>query len=77
MSLEQLEQILQGNDTVAPLTIDAIEYHARKLESGICVLFHDLNNIVDRHESAIRERLIKKSVTQRREVLLTACPDLA
>ncbi|KAI4680536.1 hypothetical protein J4E81_010066 [Alternaria sp. BMP 2799] len=77
MSLEQLEQILNKNETIAPSTIDAIEYHAAELGHRVTDIYKTLNMIVLRHESLIRKRWIKMSRSKRRSVLLAVSPDIS
>ncbi|KAI4935546.1 uncharacterized protein J4E92_002837 [Alternaria infectoria] len=76
MSLEQLEQILDKNETVAPSTIDAIEYHAAKLGHRVTDNYEALNMIVLRHELLIRKRWIKMSRHKRRALLLAIMPHM-
>ncbi|KAH7074577.1 hypothetical protein BKA63DRAFT_596095, partial [Paraphoma chrysanthemicola] len=55
---------------------DRIEYHAEQLGRSVCQNFVTLNDIVQRYEELIRKRWIKKSTSQRRELLLEAWPNM-
>ncbi len=53
-----------------------IAKHAGVLGESICADYGTLNNIVTRHETTIRARWLKKSVAQRRQILLEAWPEM-
>ena len=76
MPYQILQQKLLENDTVTHETVDAIEYHTARLGRGVNASYNTLNQILIRHELLIRKRWAKKSVAQRRRVLLAAWPDI-
>lgn len=48
---------------------------ARDRSSRIFANYHELRNILDRHEATIQKRWAKKSKTQRKAILLKAWPN--
>jgi hypothetical protein len=73
--LEYLLRKLYQNEVSAAI-VEEIKHHADILGPAICGAYTTLHDIVIRHESTIRKRWAKKSVAQRREVLLAAWPDM-
>jgi hypothetical protein len=65
---------LYSKEDFSESLIDRIGHHAKALGQRICSSFAALRDIIERHETLIRKRWIKRSPSQRREVLLAAWP---
>lgn len=76
MSLRELTAKLHRNCKPTPAVINALTVHASALSQDICTSFKTLNSIIIRHEALIRQRWIKKTIAQRRNILLAAWPDM-
>ncbi|KAJ4991669.1 hypothetical protein SVAN01_02784 [Stagonosporopsis vannaccii] len=76
MSLRELTARLHRNCKPTPTLINALAVHASALSQHICTDFKTLNSIVLRHEALIRQRWMKKTVAQRRKILLAAWPNM-
>ncbi|KAK3713180.1 cell agglutination protein Mam3 [Vermiconidia calcicola] len=59
------------------LPIDEIKSHAAAFSTSILKDWTTLNAIVKRFEATIQKRWVKKSSKQKRDILLTAWPDMA
>ena len=77
MKLHEITACMHRNDTVTPAMVDAFEYHAAALSLDICDNYQMLNAILLRQEAAIRLRWMRKTVAQRRRILLAAWPDMS
>ncbi|XP_014559917.1 hypothetical protein COCVIDRAFT_90694, partial [Bipolaris victoriae FI3] len=75
--LDELLAKLHRNVCVSPSLVTAIAKHASSLSESICKDYEELNKIVIRREATIRKRWLKKTQTQRRDVLLRAWPNMA
>ncbi|CAN9383366.1 unnamed protein product [Alternaria sp. RS040] len=76
IKLDELLRKLHRNDSISPSLVTTIAKHASALSESICTDYHTLNAILLRNESMIRKRWIKKSVAQRRDILLEAWPNM-
>lgn len=76
MDLRELTARFHRNDRVTPAMIKALSVHAPALSQNICEDFQKLNSIILRHEALIRQRWMRKTVAQRRKILLAAWPDM-
>ncbi|XPS76251.1 hypothetical protein M3J07_008304 [Ascochyta lentis] len=76
MSLGELTARLHRNETVNPAMMDALGAHDATLSQSICADYEALNSIVIRHEALLRQRWVKKTVVQRRKILLAAWPNM-
>lgn len=68
-----------GTDLPIPskLTNEELERHAIRFSTSILKDWTALNAIIKRFEATIQKRWLKKTVKQRRDVLLNAWPDMA
>ena len=76
IELDKLLAKLHRNDPITPSLVTTIAIHASTLGESICTNYKTLNSIILRHEATIRKRWLKKSPAQRRDVLLTAWPNM-
>ncbi|KAF2823904.1 hypothetical protein CC86DRAFT_384433 [Ophiobolus disseminans] len=67
---------LHRNDPITPSMVTTIARHAAELGKNVCDDYGTLNNTMIRYEALIRKRWLKKTIAQRREVLLRACPNM-
>ncbi|KAJ8111837.1 hypothetical protein OPT61_g5657 [Boeremia exigua] len=65
---------LREDIPITPETVEKLRCHTANQGRNICRLYHKLNAILLRHEQLIRTRWTKKTVAQRRKILLKSWP---
>lgn len=73
---EKLLKELQASKTYTTTQIRTVQDYAFGLSQRTCSAYFRLNSVITRYETLIRNRWQKKTVQQRGEILLKACPTM-